>query len=182
MIDLNIRLGALPWLPDPDGELVETFLYYDRPLIGVVRSGDTFTLFECVDGHIDDQSLWKYVQLEDEELEMLRATEDFDDSLQSITDDREGVVAFADTSGILRYDTPLSMRPVDLAAKEIVGGSEGFPVGLLLASLDDLVDFGALVTLNEVVSTETVGTTRIERMSEPEWREKVAWRGLRASA
>ena len=182
MIDLNIRLGALPWLPDPEGELVETFLYYDRPLIGVVRSGDTFTLFECVDGHIDDQSLWKYVQLDDEELEMLRVTDDFDESLHSITDDREGVLAFADTGGILRYDTPLSMRPVDLAAKEIVGGSERFPVGLLLASLDDLVDFGDFVTLNKGVSTKTVGTMSIESMSEPEWRERAAWRPLRASA
>ena len=46
MFDLKIQLGAAPWRPDPHSELVETFSYYDRPLVGVLRRGDSNTLFE----------------------------------------------------------------------------------------------------------------------------------------
>jgi hypothetical protein len=60
---INIELGAMPWEPTRDSELVETYDYWDQPLAGVIRQHGQAFLFDCLKGVAESESLWAYTPL-----------------------------------------------------------------------------------------------------------------------
>ncbi len=124
---ISIRLGASPWRPTGDSELVQTFRFNDGPLAGVLRQADAAYHFECVEGHVDRLNLWRFVRLLDEELRDLEdpATQQ---RLEALTSGRPYVLAVArEGHGIVASafveDPALFGSPVE-AASSLMRGFE----------------------------------------------------------
>ena len=168
MTDIRIQLGAAPWQPDPESELIETFSYYDRPLVGVIRSGDSSVLFECLSGHVDDRSVWGYVSIDDDELEMLRDTEDLHTAIHSITDARLDVIAISDSDRIVRYKTPMSPQSVESDSEQMAIGAKHYSIGILVSGFD--VTRAATAATTEIFKgTSALADAPIN------WLDRIAW-------
>ncbi|MDQ3916489.1 MAG: hypothetical protein M3323_14350 [Actinomycetota bacterium] len=72
---IKIQHAAPPWQPTDDSEVVQTFVRYDFPRVGVVSQGPRRFLFGCVD-EIDSLTLWAYVELTDADERSLLETPD----------------------------------------------------------------------------------------------------------
>ncbi|HUF83429.1 MAG TPA: hypothetical protein VMQ81_02440 [Acidimicrobiia bacterium] len=103
---IAIEQGRQPWTPSPGSETVDTFHFYDLPLIGIVRQAQQLHLFRCLEGHTNPYSLWAYVNVSPDEAAQLRVAapnEEFDDVVGALTARRPTVVALAhETGGIVR--------------------------------------------------------------------------------
>lgn len=65
MVDvINVQMGAVPWTPAPDAELVAEYDRLDIPTIGVVRQAGVEYLFRCASGHGTAVTAWTYGRLE----------------------------------------------------------------------------------------------------------------------
>lgn len=113
-----IEEGSLPWQPTPDAELVETLHHYDMPLIGVYTSQGHLWLFWCAEGQVGDWSVWGYVPIEDEELQLLRGSEDVFEavnavrrrhvpSVVAISHEGQGLLRAAEVEDPYALDAPL---------------------------------------------------------------------------
>lgn len=111
---IAIEQGRQPWAPSPGCETVDTFHFYDLPLIGIVRQAQQLHLFRCLEGHAAPYSLWAYVNVSPDEAAQLRAatSEEFDDVVSALTAKRPTVVALAhENAGIVA--SALVARPAD---------------------------------------------------------------------
>jgi hypothetical protein len=52
-----------PWEPSPDAHLVETYVYYDIPRLGVISEHGGLYLFRCVEGYADEVHVWAYAPI-----------------------------------------------------------------------------------------------------------------------
>ncbi|WP_283138033.1 hypothetical protein [Rhizohabitans arisaemae] len=73
MPEIALRLGASPWQPTDDSRTVLALHSYDRPLAGIVAQVGGYLLFECLQGHVNDTSLWAYAELAGTEVSAFRA-------------------------------------------------------------------------------------------------------------
>jgi hypothetical protein len=103
---LKFEPGQKPWLPSRKAELVETFLYNNMPLVGVVRQQGNLYLFRCVEGFADETHVWAYVPVEEHNLDKLRRSDELWMPLDDLTSGQSFIVAIAtDTDGIVAiYD------------------------------------------------------------------------------
>ncbi len=69
---LSLEPGRAPWKPSKDAELVETLLYNNMPLVGVIRQYGHLYVFRCVEGFADDTHVWAYMLIQDADLAQLR--------------------------------------------------------------------------------------------------------------
>jgi hypothetical protein len=100
---IELQSGATPWQPSHDAELVETLLYNNMPIVGVVHQNDEFYLFRCVEGFADTTHVWAYTPITEAALEFLRKSKDvLWSSIDQVTDDSRLTIALAtDEDGIL---------------------------------------------------------------------------------
>lgn len=94
-----IHVGALPWEPSPDAELVEAYSYYDQPTLGLIRQAGLPYVFRCVDLVDDRFSLWAYALITDEEVARLSEAEDLLRALAQVTAGKLFTVALAEEEG-----------------------------------------------------------------------------------
>jgi hypothetical protein len=100
-----IQDGALPWEPSGGSELIETYDYYDQPILGLIRQAGHPYVFRCVD-LIDPYSVWAYALLEEKEVERLCEVEDQDlpETLREVTAGKPFTIALAkEQSGIFEW-------------------------------------------------------------------------------
>ncbi len=99
---LHLQPGQKPWKPTRDSELVETFLYNNMPLVGVIREGGTSYLVRCVEGFADETHVWAYARVDEENLDKLRRADELWMPLEDLTSGKSLVVAVAtDDDGIV---------------------------------------------------------------------------------
>ncbi|HEV2755704.1 MAG TPA: hypothetical protein VG318_07990 [Actinomycetota bacterium] len=70
-----MQQAAAPWTPTEDAHLVETFVRYDFPRVGIVEQDGRRFLFGCVD-ELDELSLWAYVEVDETEEQVLAGAAD----------------------------------------------------------------------------------------------------------
>jgi len=68
---IHLAIGASPWQPSPDSELVEEYSHYDMPTAGVISQSGCLFLFECLEGIVLDVSIWIYAPILEREEEAL---------------------------------------------------------------------------------------------------------------
>jgi hypothetical protein len=68
---IQLQPGTRPWLRGGGAEPVDTFAYYDMPLLGLVRLNGAVFLFRCLLGDVDDVNLWLYAPLTEVETDGL---------------------------------------------------------------------------------------------------------------
>ena len=92
-----LQLRQPPWKPTPDTEVVAEYQYYDVPLTGVIRQGETEYLFSCLDGHDDTLSLWWFVAITPEQRAQIEGCEhpDYDQLLRTMNFKGWSRLAFA---------------------------------------------------------------------------------------
>jgi hypothetical protein len=132
---LKFEPGQKPWKPSRNTELVETFLYNNMPLVGVIRQHGTLYLFRCVEGFADETHVWAYVPVEEENLDKLRRSDELWMPLQDLTSGQSFMVAIAtDRDGIvaiynLGHEVP-SILDSDLIVELVLyGDRQGFLLG-----------------------------------------------------
>jgi hypothetical protein len=105
MLDLtDIQEGRAPWQPADDAELVEVLNHYDIPLVGLVRRGEMFYAFVCLEGQLEDVNLWGYLSLEPDEAHRLQTLEtDVQTALWKLAQDRPTILALARNSRIVSH-------------------------------------------------------------------------------
>jgi hypothetical protein len=94
---IQLAVGAKPWLPSYDAEMVEEYAHYDMPLNGVVSQSGCFYLFECIEGAVEAVNIWIYAPLlEREEDDLSRLSSDsLSEAMDEIWRSRDVVVALA---------------------------------------------------------------------------------------
>lgn len=129
---LKLQPGCPPWLPSKDAEQGKIFHYYDVPLVGMVREAATNYLFVCRYRGDDRLSVWMYVHVTDEDIEVLDSSassetnlpqvldrlEDRGDVAYALVDDDRAVVRSIDHAyaSTLRHDLPLMIKAAALPA------------------------------------------------------------------
>ena len=74
---IQLAIGAPPWRPSYDAELVEEYRDYDMPTAGIVSQAGCHYLFECLEGNVANVNVWVYAPLlEREEAELSTLTGD----------------------------------------------------------------------------------------------------------
>lgn len=68
---IHLAIGACPWQPSPDSELVEEYSHYDMPTAGVISQSGCLFLFECLEGVVLGVSIWIYAPILEREEEAL---------------------------------------------------------------------------------------------------------------
>lgn len=68
---IHLAIGACPWQPSPDSELVEEYSHYDMPTAGVISQSGCLFLFECIEGMVLGVSVWIYAPILEREEETL---------------------------------------------------------------------------------------------------------------
>ncbi len=105
---LNLELGARPWKPSADAELVEVYNRYDIPLAGLIAQGGHHYLFTCLVGHADRANLWAYTLLEDREVaELDEATDEYPGIMDRILRRRTLLVTIASEQSGVGFSTVL---------------------------------------------------------------------------
>jgi hypothetical protein len=93
-----LQRGAPPWEGNAfSAALVETYSFYEIPLVGIIRQGDREYLFRCLAGELEPMSWWAYVAVSSEErtaLESTASVEAFDEMVDGLMT-RPGAVAVA---------------------------------------------------------------------------------------
>ena len=74
---------------------MSTLHYYDMPLAGTLSQNGVLYAFRCVEGHAEDENLWTYTLIHDEELPLLEAGGDVGAALDEVANSRSYVVALA---------------------------------------------------------------------------------------
>ncbi|HEX2057412.1 MAG TPA: hypothetical protein VHI71_03505 [Actinomycetota bacterium] len=72
---IKLQHGATPWTPTRDAEVLETFVHYDFPRVGIVRQGDESYVFACLDEY-GTVGLWGYAAVARDEVVTLRDSRD----------------------------------------------------------------------------------------------------------
>jgi hypothetical protein len=99
-----IQDGALPWKPSGGSELVETYGYYDQPILGLIRQAGLPYVFRCVDLIDHRYSVWAYALINDREVGRLSEAEDLQLALAEVTAGKPFTVALADEeAGIFEW-------------------------------------------------------------------------------
>lgn len=70
-MSVQLQRGMRPWQPTSASELVETYDFYDMPLMGVIDQGGRKYLFQCLAGQVEPFSLWSYVPLTTDDIAYL---------------------------------------------------------------------------------------------------------------
>jgi hypothetical protein len=94
---IHLLIGAAPWLPSTDSELVEEYEHYDMPTAGVVSQSGCHFLFECVEGVVVAMNIWLYAPIthrEEERLSRLSGPE-LAEAMDDIWSSRDVTVAIA---------------------------------------------------------------------------------------
>lgn len=60
---IHLRIGAKPWAPADSAKIDKVLNHYDVPLAGILHQHRRFYIFECLDGHGSDVSLWAYAEI-----------------------------------------------------------------------------------------------------------------------
>jgi hypothetical protein len=60
---IQLAIGAPPWRPSYDAELVAEYRRYDMPTAGIVSQAGCHYLFECLEGHVMNVNTWAYAPL-----------------------------------------------------------------------------------------------------------------------
>ena len=94
---IQLAVGAKPWLPSHDAEIVEEYAHYDMPLSGVVSQSGCFYLFECIEGPVEAVNIWIYAPLlEREEDDLSRLSGDsLSKAMDEVWRSRDVVIALA---------------------------------------------------------------------------------------
>jgi hypothetical protein len=101
---IAIEVGARPWEPTAESEVVETYAYYDQPILGLIRQSGHPYVFRCVDLVGDRYSVWAYVLIEDREVARLDEADDLNDALTEVTAGKPFTVALVDEAvGIFEW-------------------------------------------------------------------------------
>jgi hypothetical protein len=101
---IAIQDGALPWEPSGGSKLVETYGYYDQPILGLIRQAGLPYVFRCVDLIDHRYSMWAYALIDDLEAERLSQAEDLQHALAEVTAGKPFTVALADEeAGIFEW-------------------------------------------------------------------------------
>jgi hypothetical protein len=100
---IQLLIGATPWLPSAESELVEEYAHYDMPTVGVISQYGCYFLFECVEGVVDNFNIWVYAPItkkEEEELSQLTGSE-LTEAIDAIWGSRDLTAAIAEGDAIL---------------------------------------------------------------------------------
>lgn len=100
---IKIQHGADPWRPTDDAEIIDSFLQYDFPRIGILRQGGNEYLFACID-EFRSLGLWAYTLIDRGDEARLReisqvVVEHFESTSRPITlvlADERGIIHAAD--------------------------------------------------------------------------------------
>jgi hypothetical protein len=95
---ITVQIGAEPWSPSVDSEVVEVLDAYDRPLLGIVQQHGANYLFRCLFGEIERFNIWAYTIVADWEQDLLKDAsddEEFDERLATFVEGRAVVLAAA---------------------------------------------------------------------------------------
>jgi len=60
---IQLEPGGVPWQPSSDAELIETFVHYNMPIVGIVRQRGQMYLFRCAEGFGDTTHVWAYLSI-----------------------------------------------------------------------------------------------------------------------
>lgn len=99
---IHLLIGAPPWRPSADSELVEEYEHYDMPTAGVVSQSGCYFLFECIEGVALAMNVWLYAPIthrEEEELSRLSGSE-LAKAMDEIWSSRDVTVAIAGSDAI----------------------------------------------------------------------------------
>jgi hypothetical protein len=102
---IAIQDGAIPWKPSGGSELIETYGYYDRPILGLIRQAGHPYVFRCVD-FSDPYSVWAYALLEEKDAARLGEVkyEDLPEAIREVTAGKSFTIALAsEESGIFEW-------------------------------------------------------------------------------
>ncbi|MGH3441853.1 MAG: hypothetical protein ACRDUY_07395 [Nitriliruptorales bacterium] len=92
---IELAVGARPWQPHPDAEVVSQYNYWNMPTLGVVQlHGQTF-LFECLLNPEGESHVWRYVHIAESDHETLEAAEDVHRAADDVTQGSYYTLAFA---------------------------------------------------------------------------------------
>lgn len=103
---IELQTGVAPWQGTNSSALVDTYHFYDIPLIGVMEQGGNQYLFRCMAGELEQTNFWCYSSITLEEIAAIEATnsrEEFDAVLAKFNQ-RPVALAFAtDSLGIIAW-------------------------------------------------------------------------------
>jgi hypothetical protein len=131
---LQLEPGQKPWKPSSDAELVETFLYNNMPLVGVIRQLGALFLFRCVEGFADETHVWAYARVDEENLDKLRRSDELWMPLEDLTAGQRFMVALAtDEDGIvaishLGHQVASILDSDSIVERVLYGDREGFVI------------------------------------------------------
>jgi len=99
---IHLLIGANPWRPSGDADLVEEFDNYDMPTAGVVAQSGCYFLFECVEGIALAANVWLYAPItesEEEQLSRLSGSK-LAQAMDEVWGSRDATVALAEGDAI----------------------------------------------------------------------------------